>query len=540
MRTSIGLLTGIAAIGLIACTETIVQRAPSGDGTGTGTGTGDPAADPAASDPSLQGDPTNPDSPSPPLVSGLAITNVAIFQAVKVPLVTDGKVVKTRNAPVVVERPAVMRVYVKPGSGYSRTEVTAELRMVDGTTRLPIIKDTKAIGEESSDEDTSSTFNFEIPGTSLPKGVSYQIFLTQKGGTVQKAGTADQARFPNSGGVQTLDPEVAGKLKLVIVPVKYDADGSGRVPDTSAAQLDIYKSTFMKLYAVADVDVTVREPFAWTSTISANGSGFSQVLNGITNLRRSDGVGADVYYYGALAPKSSFGTFCGGGCVTGLSSLAGLKTPFMRASVGVGFTGQDSANTAAHEVGHAHGREHAPCGNPGGPDPDYPYSGGVIGVWGYNILTKQFISPTRGKDMMGYCPNEWVSDYTFTALFDRIAQVNGNTATTATGSSAGAAAAMAQVSTHGVQTYRTTFLNPDGSLEPGGTYELAEAPDGGELRAATFVSATGQTLGQRDARFYPYDHLPGGVILTPVGAKDAQIASWSGVKVSGVSQLIAR
>ncbi|MBS2019414.1 MAG: hypothetical protein JST00_41515 [Deltaproteobacteria bacterium] len=539
MRTTIGLLTGFAAIGLIACTETIVQRSgtPGTDPTTPGGGdttTGDPATDP-----SQQGDPTSPDAPSPPLVAGLAITDVAIFQAVKVPLVTDGKAATTRNAPVIVGRPGLVRVYVKPGAGYAGGEVTAELRLVDGTTRLPILKDTKTISRESTDEDTSSTFNFEVPATSLPKGVSYQVFLTAKGGTVQKAGAVDQARFPASGGVQALDPEVAGKLKLVIVPVKYDADGSGRVPDTSAAQMDLYRQTFMARYAAEDVEITVRQPLSWASAISANGSGFSQILNAITNLRRTDGAAADVYYYGAFAPRSSFSTFCGGGCVTGLSSVAGLKTPFMRASVGVGFPGQDTANTAAHEVGHAHGREHAPCGGAGGPDADYPYSGGVIGVWGYNILTKQFISPSRGHDMMGYCPNEWVSDYTFTALFDRIAQVNGFQATSATGSSNTASAAMAAVA-HGVQTYRTTLVNADGSLEEGGTFELTEAPDGGELRAATFVSATGQTLGQRDARFYPYDHLPGGVLVTPVGTKDAQIASWASVKVSGLSRVISR
>lgn len=540
MRTSIGLLTGIAAIGLIACTETIVQRAPAPSGEEGTPGTTDTTGTDPATDPSQQGDPTNPDSPSPPLVSGLAITDVAIFQGVKVPIVSEGKAVKTRNAPVVVNRPGLVRVYVKPGAGYTATEVTAELRMVDGTTRLPIVKDTKTITKESTDEDTKSTFNFEVPGTSIPKGVTYQIFLTAKGGTVQKAGTTDQARFPAAGGVQALDPETAGKLKVVIVPVKYDADGSGRVPDTSAAQLELYKQTFMSRYATAEVEVTARAPWSWTNAISANGSGFSQVLNGITNLRKQDGVANDVYYYGALAPKSSFSTFCGGGCVTGLSSVAGLKTPFMRASVGVGFPGQDSANTAAHEVGHAHGREHAPCGGAGGPDPDFPYSGGVIGVWGYNIFTKQFISPTRGHDMMGYCPNEWVSDYTFTALFDRIAQVNGFTATTATGSSNNASMAMAPAAAHGVQTYRTTIVNADGSLEEGGTFDLTEAPDGGELRAATFVSATGQTLGQRDARFYPYDHLPGGVLVTPVGSNDAAIAAWSKVKVAGVAQLIAR
>ena len=70
-----------------------------------------------------------------------------------------------------------------------------------------------------------------------------------------------------------------------------------------------------------------------------------------------------------------------------------------------------------HEVGHEQGRYHAPCSTSGA-DANFPYAGGSIGVWGYDILSKQFFSPTRGKDMMGYCPNEWVSDYTYAALGD--------------------------------------------------------------------------------------------------------------------------
>ena len=54
----------------------------------------------------------------------------------------------------------------------------------------------------------------------------------------------------------------SGTLKVVIVPVKYNADGSGRTPDVSAAQLARYKQMFMARYPAAEVDVTARAP--WT------------------------------------------------------------------------------------------------------------------------------------------------------------------------------------------------------------------------------------------------------------------------------------
>ena len=71
-----------------------------------------------------------------------------------------------------------------------------------------------------------------------------------------------------------------------------------------------------------------------------------------------------------------------------------------RGSVGLGFTGDGSAGTMAHEVGHAHGRSHAPCGGASGVDPGFPYSGGAIGTWGYSAATKQLMDPAQTKDVM--------------------------------------------------------------------------------------------------------------------------------------------
>ena len=541
--------SGLALIALIAgaaaCTgtTTVVQSGPAA--------TAPPdATEPVEPDPSTDGDPTDKTTPAPPLVKGLSITDVAVFQGVKVPVVTKGKAVSktTRNAPVVAGRPAVFRVFVTPSSDYTATEVTAELRLVSGTTRLPVVKDTKTITAASVDTTISSTFNFEVPAESLLAGVTYQVLLTAKGGEVP-TGAVD-TRFPKDGGVADLQTEASGKLKIVVVPVKYDADGSGRVPDVSPRQLDLYKATFMARYPATEVEVTARATWSYPSAISANGSGFSAVLNAITNLRKADGVASDVYYYGAFAPKTSFSSYCGGGCVTGLSTVVeSAKTSFLRASVGVGFPGDDSANTAAHEVGHAHGRNHAPCGGTNGTDPDFPYSDGSIGVMGYNILEKTFLSATRSHDMMGYCPNEWVSDYTYAALFDRIAAVNGGTVSAASGGGGSSAQARANLATiaRGTQTFRTATLEADGSVSWGGEFEADDEPTSGQVRAVTYLAANGTSVGTHTAHFYPYDHLPGGVLVVPAAPQAATrqasaklLSAWSHVKISGVATTLAR
>ena len=64
------------------------------------------------------------------------------------------------------------------------------------------------------------------------------------------------------------DPKDA--LKIVIVPVKYDADGSGRLPDVSATQIELYRKAFHAMYPAKKVEVTVRAPWSYAGTVSPN------------------------------------------------------------------------------------------------------------------------------------------------------------------------------------------------------------------------------------------------------------------------------
>jgi hypothetical protein len=286
----------------------------------------------------------------------------------------------------------------------------------------------------------------------------------------------------------------------MIVPVEYGADGSNRLPDTSAAQLAAYTQQVLSIYPATDVQVTVRSsPYAYTAAISANGNGWSQILQSITSLRQSDGVADDVYYFGAFEPAASFDSFCGSGCVTGLSSVDDQASDAqLRASVGIGYTGSESSITVAHEVGHAHGREHSPCGGAADPDPAYPYSGGIIGVWGYDSTAKTLIAPTTGTDIMGYCDNIWISDFVYSALFTRIQYVN---------SGAEMVGGFEQV-----RTFRFVDVAPDGSLTMGQTIGLKREP-AGPAHSATLTDANGNVVSTASAHYYKYDHIPGGFFL---------------------------
>jgi hypothetical protein len=77
----------------------------------------------------------------------------------------------------------------------------------------------------------------------------------------------------------------------------------------------------------------------------------------------------------------------------------------------------------AHELAHTWGREDVPfCGAEGGA---YPYPDGRISptlsgdsaIYGFDIFTRAIYEPAW-KDVMGFCPYQWVSDFTYKGLLD--------------------------------------------------------------------------------------------------------------------------
>ncbi|HQY64040.1 MAG TPA: M66 family metalloprotease [Polyangiaceae bacterium] len=478
------------ACGAAACsTEVVVVGDPSSPGA--------PGAVPG-----LGGVPGLPASP-PPKVS---IAEVAVFQGVKVSVFAEGERVAERNAPLIAGRPALLRVYVAPLDGFQAGKFAGELTLKGPDGKVTTLRDVRTLTAKSTDAVATSTLNFELPPEALALGTTFSVSVTDDGSTNQ-----EPARYPAGTAVDDLELKASNVLKVVVVPVRFDADSSRRLPDVSEAQLAVYRRTMMALYPATDVTVTARAPYAWSNTIAPNGQGWDTVLNAMVSLRRDDRADSETYYYGVFNPSASFGSFCSRGCVTGLSGLVNRPADaFLRASVGLGFTGVESANTMAHEIGHAHGREHAPCGGASGADRSFPHRGGGIGSWGYDILSKKLISPTTGKDMMGYCDPAWVSDYTFSALYDRILAVSGAQEASAQRSTAG-----------GGGSYRIVSFDGDGEAKTSDVMHLDHEPEGAPQQVE-YLGESSRVMARATAHVYRYDHLPGGIVVAPEKAGDVR------------------
>ena len=112
-------------------------------------------------------------------------------------------------------------------------------------------------------------------------------------------------------------------------------------------------------------------------------------------------------------------------CVAGIGYVPGTNTrnAHQRVSTGISYAEMGSATTMAHEVGHNHGRPHAPCGGASGAE-SFPHDGATIGWWGF-IFPDTLIAGNDATDIMGYCRDQWVSDYNYVNFMERVAAING-------------------------------------------------------------------------------------------------------------------
>lgn len=127
-------------------------------------------------------------------------------------------------------------------------------------------------------------------------------------------------------------------------------------------------------------------------------------------VRVADGNRTDVLYYGLMANGIPMGPIIG--CNSG-----GVST----SAIGDGVT-------MAHELGHACGRPHSPCGTPG--DPAYPAyepydpAGTPMastGEYGLDISNGAIKPPSGFKDFMSYCGPRWVSLFVYGRLTNNAA-----------------------------------------------------------------------------------------------------------------------
>ena len=131
----------------------------------------------------------------------------------------------------------------------------------------------------------------------------------------------------------------------------------------------------------------------------------------------SAGIPTGSHYYGMVSDVIGFMR----GCAIDIPGLV-ASGPTGTGTWGWDFDGSYGDWYAGHELAHTYGRGHANyCGAGGGPS--YPYAGGRISpslsgdtaIFGFDVSTKAIYGP-NWKDVMTYCDNQWLGDFTYEGL----------------------------------------------------------------------------------------------------------------------------
>ena len=307
----------------------------------------------------------------------------------------------TGAVPLVKDRDGYLRVFVTASESNLATPAVRVRFYLGGTLASESTITAPGVGVPlaASEGNLGTSWNLAVPKTLLQPNLSILVDVDPSN-LVAESNEGDNV-FPASGTPLAMDVRTTSSFNVRLVPINQSVNG--RVGNVTSGNKNSFFTATMRMHPLAAFDAELRTTFTTAAPAvdkdNANGA-WGTILGQLDALRVSEG--SSRYYYGVVSPTYSAGV------------------------AGIGYVGQPTALgwdkggadlVAAHEWGHNWGRSHAPCGGAGNPDTHYPYADGAIGVYGFDMAA-QTLKPPTDTDVMGYCSNEWISDYTYTGVLN--------------------------------------------------------------------------------------------------------------------------
>jgi hypothetical protein len=427
------------------------------------------------------------------LARGIRVERVSIYQGLEVDLMRDRASLEP-DLSIVAGRDAWVRVFVEPVEGFRERVILARVRFErDGETVAAAAGELWVRGASTHGQ-LESTINVQIPGTMIPAGtLDWSVELLEASDEVREPGQAVGV-YPGAGTARFSVVDAGAGFKVHLVPIVWNADGSGRAPQVGESALDHFRDEIGRVFPTSQVLFDVGDPFPWDQSVDT-GTGWSSLLSEMAALRRERNIPGDVYIYGVFDPGPNYA-----GAILGLSMVAMIPEHEVgRSSIGISRGVGHGGDTMAHELGHAAGRAHAPCGGASGPDPDFPYPQARIGRWGLHAQWEMLLDPQEHADFMSYCGPKWVSDYNWELLLERQLEIN-------------VFYGLAQTARVRREPWRMVWAHEDKTMVDGGVFASPKPPVGDERWVR--VEVDGREVELRGV-WTPFPHVDGGVWHLP-------------------------
>lgn len=251
----------------------------------------------------------------------------------------------------------------------------------------------------------SQTWNIVLTPEEVQPGLAVEAVLDPDE-EIAVSSRADM-RFPREAGQAPIAVQELPPLRMFFIPVRATRhDATGQIFPSTVEQ---YLTATRLWLPVGGLESELRDTPLVTDRDLTDIDEVSGLLNDLEAVRAAASAG-DRYYHGIVPDIPDLP-------VAGIAFVPSFPSRSFRSGLSYDRL-PGAAETVAHELAHNLGREHSPCGDPDGVDPDYPYDGARIGATGYNLEDGVLVSATTFFDYMGYCRPRWTSDYTYAGILD--------------------------------------------------------------------------------------------------------------------------
>ena len=342
------------------------------------------------------------------------------------------------SVPMIADKTTVVRAYLNLNATVPRIVRGRLFVRNGGTGRSKIIDSLRVTSVDSARngnlrikrETTDFSLNFRVPGDLLARG---QLFAR----LVQLQDAASNVIVPCSNcdsNSSAIHLQNAAPLRVRVFGMSYVMNSTVRQP--RARDFDLIRSWLRRAYPTVQVLMSERIVSANPTPKFTCGAINAQLAAVRAIEVANNAVDARTHYYGLVDD----GGFFMRGCSAGIPGTPQPQT------VSSGPSGSDSQGWdtdgsyadwyAGHELGHTYGRSHigSGCGDSNS-DLNYPYPEGQIspldGAFvGFDVgdatngIAMRALPGTKWHDVMSYCPNQWMSAYTYSAILARLTAEN--------------------------------------------------------------------------------------------------------------------
>ncbi len=315
-----------------------------------------------------------------------------------------------QDVPLVAGRKGLLRVFATANQSNSLVPA-AVAKFYKGSATLGQLSLTappngvpQTVGESSLD----SSFHVVVPDSLLPAGAEVVIEIDPD--TLLTLDPASRKRFPATGGLDLGVKELAD-YSVKVIPLHFSRPENAAVNDSVDAIIDSMGTDgllgpWAAMYPIGVLNATVGDPL--TTTADQYAHDVTDLLVDLEKKWKADGSPKTHYLGIFLTPQ--------------VHDDPWWEEPFLGSARKRHYvaTSQPMPKIIAHELGHNLSLGHAPCQMGRTADPNYPYSDGTIGQWGWRdsvgVIDKNTV------DVMGHgsdpaCEPWWISDYDWKEVF---------------------------------------------------------------------------------------------------------------------------